>query len=57
MGTYNMALIAMVSLSVILVAAAEELARFMIDDEEVVRLTVAFIYIDKRLRDIYNKLK
>jgi putative MATE family efflux protein len=41
----RMALVAMVILSIVLVVAAEELARFMIRDEEVVQLTVAFIYI------------
>jgi putative MATE family efflux protein len=41
----RMAVIAMVALSLILVSAAEQLARFMIADEEVVRLTVSFIYI------------
>ena len=41
----RMALVAMTALSVILVSMAEDLARFMIADEEVVQLTVAFIYI------------
>jgi Na+-driven multidrug efflux pump len=36
---------AMVVLGVIIVAASEPIARFVIDDEEVVRLTVVFIYI------------
>jgi Na+-driven multidrug efflux pump len=40
-----MALVAMTALSIVLVSTAEELARFMIDDPEVVQLTVAFIYI------------
>jgi putative MATE family efflux protein len=35
----------MVVLSIAIVAAAEPLARFMIDDPEVVRLTVVFIYV------------
>jgi putative MATE family efflux protein len=41
----RMALIAMVALSGLLAYFAGDLARFMIDDPEVVRLTVAFIYI------------
>ena len=35
----------MVVLGAIVVASAEPIARFMIDDPEVVRLTVVFIYI------------
>jgi Na+-driven multidrug efflux pump len=41
----RMALASMVALSIILASAAEDLARFMIADEEVVQLTVSFIYI------------
>lgn len=41
----RMALAAMVLLSVLLVWSAEDLARFMIDDPEVVRLTVVFMYM------------
>lgn len=41
----RMALAAMVSLSILLAWAAEPLANFMIDDPEVVHLTVAFIYM------------
>lgn len=41
----RLALVSMVILSVVLVSAAEDFARFMIDDEEVVQLTVVFIYI------------
>lgn len=41
----RMALVAMTLFSVVLAYFAEELARFMIDDDEVVGLTVAFIYI------------
>lgn len=40
-----MALLAMIVLSVLLAWFAEPLARFMIDDDEVVHLTVVFIYI------------
>lgn len=40
-----MAVLVMAVLSVILAWAAEDLAHFMIDDPEVIRLTVAFIYI------------
>ena len=39
-----MAVIAMAIFSLLLVAFAEELARFMIDDPEVIHLTVVFIY-------------
>ena len=41
----RMALAAMISLSILLAWAAEPLANFMIDDPEVVRLTVVFIYM------------
>jgi putative MATE family efflux protein len=41
----RMAVIAMVIFSLLLVVFAGDLARFMIDDPEVVRLTVVFIYI------------
>ena len=41
----RMALIAMISLSIALAWFAEDLARFMIDDPEVIHLTVVFMYI------------
>jgi putative MATE family efflux protein len=41
----RLSLVAMVVLGGAIIATAEPLARFMIDDPEVVRLTVAFIYI------------
>lgn len=41
----RMALAAMITLSILLAWAAEPLANFMIDDPEVVHLTVAFIYL------------
>lgn len=41
----RMALAAMISLSIILAWFAEELARFMIDDPEVIHLTVIFMYM------------
>ncbi|MDX1732958.1 MAG: MATE family efflux transporter [Halioglobus sp.] len=41
----RMALLAMTLLSILVAWFAEPLARFMIDEEEVVKLTVAFIYI------------
>lgn len=41
----RMALAAMILLSVILVWSAEDLARFMIDDPEVIHLTVVFMYM------------
>ncbi len=39
------AVMSMVALSVIIASFAEHIARFLIDDDEVVRLTVTFIYI------------
>jgi len=41
----RMAIAAMLALSVLLVWWAEPLARFMIDDPDVIRLTVVFIYV------------
>lgn len=41
----RMAMVAMVSLSILLALAAQALANFMIDDAEVVHLTVVFIYM------------
>lgn len=41
----RMALAAMITLSIALCLSAEVLARFMIDDEEVIHLTVTFIYM------------
>lgn len=41
----RMALAVMVVLSIILASSAEELARFMIDDPEVIHLTVVFMYM------------
>lgn len=41
----GMAIASMVILSIVIIAFAEEIARFLIDDDEVVRLTVIFIYI------------
>ena len=41
----RMAVAAMVTLSILLALFARELATFMIDDPEVIRLTVAFIYM------------
>lgn len=41
----RMALIAMISLSIVMAWYAEELATFMISDPEVISLTVAFIYV------------
>jgi Na+-driven multidrug efflux pump len=41
----RMALAAMISLSLLLVWFAEDLARFMIDDPEVIHLTVVFMYM------------
>ena len=41
----GMALASMVGLSVFIIAFSEDIARFLIDDDEVVRLTVIFIYI------------
>lgn len=41
----RLAVAAMVVLGAIVIATAEQIASFMIDDPEVVRLTVAFIYI------------
>jgi len=40
-----MAIISMVILSIVIAVFAEEIARYLIDDDEVVRLTVVFIYI------------
>ena len=40
-----LAIASMVSLSVVIVLFAENIARYLIDDDEVVRLTVVFIYI------------
>lgn len=40
-----LAITSMVLLSAVIAVFAEEIARFLIDDDEVVRLTVAFIYI------------
>ncbi|MBL4681516.1 MAG: MATE family efflux transporter [Pseudomonadales bacterium] len=39
------AIASMVALSIIIIFFAEDIARFLIDDDEVVRLTVIFIYI------------
>ncbi|MFT5210960.1 MAG: putative MATE family efflux protein [Flavobacterium sp.] len=39
------AIASMVALSLVIVIFAEDIARFLIDDDEVVRLTVIFIYI------------
>ncbi|MDA9064148.1 MATE family efflux transporter [Pseudomonadales bacterium] len=41
----GMAIASMVGLSVFIIAFSEDIARFLIDDDEVVRLTVIFIYI------------
>lgn len=41
----RMALLAMTFLSIVLASFAEPLAHFMIDDQEVIRLTVMFIYV------------
>lgn len=41
----RLAIASMVVLSVVIAFYAEEIARFLIDDDEVVRLTVVFIYI------------
>jgi putative MATE family efflux protein len=41
----RMALAAMITLSILLACFAENLARFMIDDPEVIHLTVVFMYI------------
>ncbi len=41
----RLAIVAMVVLGAIVIASAEQIASFMIDDAEVVRLTVVFIYI------------
>ncbi|MDB9867424.1 MATE family efflux transporter [Pseudomonadales bacterium] len=41
----GMAIASMVILSVFIIAFSEDIARFLIDDDEVVRLTVIFIYI------------
>lgn len=40
-----LAIASMVALSIVIAFFAEEIARFLIDDDEVVRLTVVFIYI------------
>ncbi|MEJ6593022.1 MAG: MATE family efflux transporter [SAR86 cluster bacterium] len=41
----RLAIASMVILSVFIIAFSEDIARFLIDDDEVVRLTVIFIYI------------
>jgi len=41
----GMAIASMVGLSVFIIAFSEDIARFLIDDDEVARLTVIFIYI------------
>jgi putative MATE family efflux protein len=41
----GLAIVSMILLSIVIVVFAESIARFLIDDDEVVRLTVIFIYI------------
>ncbi len=41
----GLAIASMVALSIVIALFAEEIARYLIDDDEVVRLTVVFIYI------------
>ncbi|MEM7016410.1 MAG: MATE family efflux transporter, partial [Pseudomonadota bacterium] len=41
----RLSILTMMAFAIVIAAAAEPIARFMIDDDEVVRLTVIFIYI------------